>query len=460
MGHIGSTRGRPYVVGLATIALAGVGLALPSQAATEPSATDVTLTSGSTLTSTWDIVNDAGTDNGLPVGGTGGDCTAPVVPGLGVVEAAYDVDGVNMGDAFDGGLHFFVNNSMMISPATWDVQVDPTDPTLNRVLTSGPSNVGGLNTTVEYRAMPTQQVLRSTVYLSNPGASAVTVPFTVATNMGSDASTVVVGSSSGDTSFTDADRWVATSDDATTPGDPVNTHVLAGPGQIAAAPSGTSSTVFDCSDTNGVRANYSVTIPAGATRGLMFLNELSGTNAGAVGAAARFNSNPAATDELLTGLSDAQRANIVNWRLTQAQQPDGKIRELDSAKYLGNNIYNTTGKRQTVKTQVRRGRTETFRVRLYNDGNARATFAARGISSAKGVRVRYFAGGENVTAEMKSAAGLSFTRSPGKFLKIKVKVKIKGSAAQGSRKFAKVTGSWTGSGFVSSDTVRAVIRVR
>jgi hypothetical protein len=445
------------VVGLATIALAGVGLALPSQAATEPSATDVTLTSGSTLKSTWDIFNDVGTSNGLPAGG---ECPTPEVPGLGVSDALYDIGGTPKNDAFDNGLLFFVNNSMVIAPATWDVQVDPTDPSLNRVVTSGPTTVGGLSTTVEYRAMPTQQVLRSTVYLSNPGASAVTVPFAVATNVGSDETTVVVGSSSGDATFSDADRWVATSDHATTPGDAVNTHVLAGPGVIAAPPTGTSTTVFDCSETNGVRANYNVTIPAGATRGLMFLNELSGTNAGAVSAAARFNANPAATDELLTGLSDAQRANIVNWRLTQSQQPDGKIRELDSAKYLGNNVYNTTGKRQTVKTQVRRGQTETFRVRLYNDGNARATFAARGISSAKGVRVRYFAGGENVTAEMKSAAGLSFTRSPGKFLKIKVKVKIKGSAAQGSRKFAKVTGSWTGSGLVSSDTVKAVIRVR
>ena len=44
------------------------------------------------------------------------------------------------------------------------------------------------------------------------------------------------GSSSGDTLFTTADRWVVTDDDAPVGGDPAVTHVLFGPGAVAVTP--------------------------------------------------------------------------------------------------------------------------------------------------------------------------------------------------------------------------------
>lgn len=454
MGHIGAVRGRPLVAGLATVALAGLGLAMPTSAAPAPSATPVTLTSGTTVHSEWIVDNLDGTSNGLPTLGT---CPSPGVAGLGIDDAAYDVTGANMTDAFDQGLLFFVNNHQVIAPTNWDVQVDATTPTLNRVLTSGPTTVGGVNATVEYRALPNQQVLRSTVYLANPGTSAVTLPVTMATNVGSDAGTVIMGSSSGDTTFTNADRWLVTSDSATTPSDPVNTHVLAGPGTVAAAPT-VSSTVFDCSGTEGVLATYNVTIPAGATRGLMFFNELSGTNAAALSAAVRFGTTPLATDELLLGLSDSQRASIVNWKLSTASQPDGVIRKANT-RFIGNNIYNTTGRRQTVRSTAHRRDTRTFWVRIYNDGPVAATFAAHGVKSAHGVTVKYFSGGSNVTTAMTSTAGLPITRAVGQYQQIKVKMKLGPHVSFGARKFAKVVATWTGSGFVSTDTVKAVVRV-
>src|SRR5690242_13096001 len=118
MGYMNSVKGRPLLVGVAVVAVAGFGLAVPAVAApgtSAPSSTDVTLTSGGSLHSTWDIVNNAGTDNGLPVGG---ECPSPEVPGLGVEDAAYDPSGANMSDAFDDGLLFFVNNHEMVSPTT------------------------------------------------------------------------------------------------------------------------------------------------------------------------------------------------------------------------------------------------------------------------------------------------------------------------------------------------------
>ena len=158
-------------------------------------------------------------------------------------------------------------------------------------------------------------MLRSTVSLTNSGSAAVTIPFTVATNVGSDSNTRVLGTSSGDTTVSTADRWRVTDDNGSNP-DAVNTSVLAGPGQIAAPPTATSQTVFTCSGTEGLQATYNVTIPAGGTRAMMFFNELSAPGGNGLTTAARFNTNPSATDELLTGLSEAQRDSIVNWRLT------------------------------------------------------------------------------------------------------------------------------------------------
>jgi hypothetical protein len=454
MGRIGSARGRPLLVGLATLALAGVGLALPTEAAPAPSATPVTLTSGTAMKSEWVVKNTDSTSNGLPQGGT-----SATTPGLGVDDATYDVTGASSGDAFDYGLLFFVNNHQVIAPTNWDVQTDPADNTLNRILTSGPVAVGGVNATVEYRALPTQQVLRSLVSLSNAGTSAMTVPVTVATNNGSDGGTVIMGSSSGDTAFTDADRWLVTSDSATTPSDPVNTHVLGGPGAVTAPPTGTSTTVFDNSGTQGVLATYNVTIPAGATRALMFFNELSGTNAVALSAASRFNTNPAVDNELLIGLSDAQRASIVNWRLTQTQ-PDGWISKASWLPYIGNNIYNTTAKGQTVRKKAHRGSLRSFVVRVYNDGDVRAAFTANATSSAHKLRVRYYAGTVNVTSALRSASGLSFTLSPGQYKQFRVKMLVGRHAPIGARKFAKVTATGTGSGVILKDAVRAVVVVR
>ncbi|HEX2894770.1 MAG TPA: hypothetical protein VHO29_12290 [Marmoricola sp.] len=446
MVHKGYVRARPLVVGLATLGLASLGMMMPSTAAPAPSATTVTLTSGTTLHSTWQVQND--------IGMSGPQGTATANPGLGVYDATYDSAGTPITDAFDDAMLFWVNNEQVAAPATWDVQADAADPTLNRVLTAGPTTMGSVDVTTTYRVMSTQQVLRTTVFLTNKGTTPVTVPVTLATNVGSDGNTAVAGSSSGDTSFSDADRWVVTYEDAASP-DPVNTHVLAGPGSVAAPPTGTSMTVFTSAGTQGVLANYTVTIPAGGSRGLMFFNVLSDTNAAALSGAAHFNTNPSATDELLAGLSDAQRLSIVNWQLTGAQ-PDGVIRKPHS-RFVGNNIYNLTAKGQTVRTRAHRGAVRTFVVRVYNDGQTAAAYTTQGFSSAHKVRVRYFAGGTNVTASMKSAGGLTFALSPGQYKEFRIKMKVMRAAHVGVHKFAKVVATSASNGLVKNDAVKAVL---
>ena len=149
---------------------------------------------------------------------------------------------------------------------------------------------------------------------------------------------------------------------------------------------------------------------------------------------------------------------MANALLPLAQQPDGLIRKLHSG-FVGNNVYNTTAALQTVKSRAHRRDVRKFLVRVANDGNAGATFVMQ-ASSSRGVRVRYLAGGVDVTTAMTSAGGLSFTAAPGAFKEILVKMKVGRHARIGSRKSAMVTASWTGSPVVRQDAVKAVVRVR
>jgi hypothetical protein len=334
----GSVR-RPLLTGLSAIAVTSAALVAPALAAPAASSDYVMLVSGTGgVRSTWEVTNF----NGLMEAGSGGgggevvtavperplqECPyvsdAREVAGLGVNDAEYGVDGTSedgrLGDAFDFGLIFTVDGEQVVAPETWEVDSDEDgDASIPRAVTSGPVRVGGVDTVVEYRAMRTQQVLRSTVWLTNPGTQPITVPFEVASNVGSDEDTVIVGSSTGDDVVSGADRWVATSGTADSWSEVVVTHVLGGPDAMT-SPDAVTPHVFDCYTTDGIGASFSVALPPGATRGLMFLNELSPTGEGALASAERFGRTPAADDELVSDLSAAQRAQIVNWAFGGSQ---------------------------------------------------------------------------------------------------------------------------------------------
>jgi hypothetical protein len=113
--------------------------------------------------------------------------------------------------------------------------------------------------------------------------------------------------------LTAADRWVVSSDDADTPGDPVNTHVLAGPGDVLAAPASIARTTCASGLTDGIVPDFALTVPPGESRSLLFFNDLHATNAEGIAAAATYDVNPAAGGGLLAGLSNAALVGIVNW---------------------------------------------------------------------------------------------------------------------------------------------------
>jgi Tol biopolymer transport system component len=278
----------------ANIIAYALGYAAPQVSSNETQ----TLTGGGPGGSSWFINNLGGTDNGLP---TGGFCAS--TPGLTVFDASLG----NQGDAFDNGLTLWVNDTVFVAPPIVDLA--------GQTYTAGPVAMAGLNVTMQYYAASQSGTLRTVARFDNPSGSPIPVIVKWLTNVGSDGATQVVGSSSGDAAFTAADRWVVTRDGG--PFDPVNTHVLFGPGNPPVTPLSVSQVVFNCADTQGIFAQYSLQVPAGGTQALLFFNQLNPGQDQALAGAAAFDSSNLDGD-LLAGLGLAERAQVQNWQLATA----------------------------------------------------------------------------------------------------------------------------------------------
>jgi hypothetical protein len=289
-------------------AVVALGLLLISAKPTQAAPVSFSSASNQTITvpggedSLWFFWNRAGTDNGLPVGGSWN-----ASPGLSVEDAGLDTATSVLGDAFDNGLTVFVNNQRYVSPDTVDLT--------GTTLTSGPVTLADLNTSVQYYVSPTNATLRTFISLNNPTTNSITVPVTVATNLGSDTLTQIINTSSGDTTFTTSDSYIITDDSSSDFSDPtVTSLVAAGSGSPRAQPSAVSNTVFADSGTQGVLVTYDVTVPAGQTRSVLLFNQLNATPTEATADVGVFNDNTtlAATD-FLAGLSQADLATVVNF---------------------------------------------------------------------------------------------------------------------------------------------------
>jgi hypothetical protein len=225
----------------------------------------------------------------------------------------------NQTDAFDDALQVVVDGAAFDdADDTGDLVTDGT----GEALTLGPEEMsigeaGTLNVTLEYKALSAVAKLRTFVTFENPTGSDIAVPISWESNVGSDEDTGVRGSSSGDTAFGTDDRWLVTSDDPTTPSDPVNTFVLFGPGSPAVTPSSASIQDGDC-----ILTGYDITVPAGETRYLLFFNQMSQTNEDALAdAPVQFDANPALGSDLVSGLSQDALLGVLNWDFTPAATP-------------------------------------------------------------------------------------------------------------------------------------------
>lgn len=139
-------------------------------------------------------------------------------------------------------------------------------------------------------------------------------------------------------------------------------------------------------------------------------------------------------------------------------RPDLRISVRKLGGYLGDEVYNTTARKQTKVQAVRRARTRSWWVRVENDGTVKDTYRLRGTRAEVGTRVRYLVGTKDVTARLQSSGGLKVTLAAGQEKLVQVEVSVLGTARVGTRKGLKVTATYSGE-VVRKDAVKAVAKV-
>jgi len=224
-------------------------------------------------------------------------------------------DGDNVGpndddDAYDGAWLTTVNTSFVGTDGIGDLT--------GSTYTAVAQNISELDVTYQLFFSLDTLCNRFILFLDNPTGSDIQETIRTATNFGSDSSTQLDGTSTGDLIFTTADRWIVTSDGEPL-SDPVNTTVYYGPGSPEVTPNFVTSDLQACGSFGGAGAQYEITVPAGETRCLMFfacmgdITQNFNTIAGALTAAQLFNSNNRIPGDLLSGLSEQQLLECVNW---------------------------------------------------------------------------------------------------------------------------------------------------
>lgn len=242
----------------------------------------------------WQICDDIRTSNGLPAGGN---CTTGAPgSGAGISDASNPLET----DAFDFGGLLWVNSTQVGGIATF---------TGNRV-DFAPQTISGLTASIRLDVLTSSPTTRILLTLANPGSSPISVPVDYATNFGSDSNTLIRATSSGDTTFSIADRWMISSESQSDT-DPVNTTVIWG-GTPPVTPQSVSNTVFSCAGTEGALARFPVTVPAGGSVSLMFFQRIDESTSNAQAAVGAFD-NVVPGSPLLDGISAGQFASIVNF---------------------------------------------------------------------------------------------------------------------------------------------------
>jgi hypothetical protein len=203
-------------------------------------------------------------------------------------------------DAFDGGLVLWVNGLPFVDG-------DDEGDLVGDKLTVGPESFGAVNVRRIETALPGSPTLRTLIELKNTKKKKKTVNLSFESNLGSDSSTSVRTTSSGDAAFSARDRWVVTSDDAADAGDPPVTEALFGKGKVTRLAHGLVGIEAEC-----FVAGFNVTVPGKAKRYLLLFTELSDTNASAISGAAKFNKKKL-NGALKSGLKKSVRKKVVNW---------------------------------------------------------------------------------------------------------------------------------------------------
>jgi Domain of unknown function DUF11 len=137
------------------------------------------------------------------------------------------------------------------------------------------------------------------------------------------------------------------------------------------------------------------------------------------------------------------------------RQPDGQIRTTGS--FIGNNVYNQTGSRQTRAASANQGGTVVFTIRIANDG----AFANNGVTldgsgSQAGMSATFKRGTTDITAQVVAGTYSIGALAPGASVDITLSVHVGNSVPNGTVKSWLVAATSTGAG-AAEDAVKATV---
>lgn len=140
-------------------------------------------------------------------------------------------------------------------------------------------------------------------------------------------------------------------------------------------------------------------------------------------------------------------------------QPDGLIREASATRFSGDDIYGTTGGRQTVRARTARRHNAVFALRVQNDTAVTDRFRVQGPGSRGAWSVRWYANGRDVTRAVVRGTYVVGPLEPGRSRALQLVVRPLARAQRGAQLIVPMTSSGMAPDPVR-DRVRAVVRVR
>jgi hypothetical protein len=207
------------------------------------------------------------------------------------------------GDSYDSGMALEVDGDFFPFTGVTGSEL------AGRQLVYGPIVMGAVTVSRRVYVPSLQGWIRYLESFENSTAREVGITVRVETNVGSNSVTAVYATSSGDTSFTAADRWLTTDDSTDGGGDLSISHNFWGEGAAASPRSVAMTTSYFCFGVEGPSVEFDLTVPARSTVILMHFGAQNSNRAAARAMSILLDGAPYAAT---VGIEDLEGV-IVNW---------------------------------------------------------------------------------------------------------------------------------------------------
>jgi len=210
-------------------------------------------------------------------------------------------------DAYDGGLELDIDGTRF--PGDLPVKPQTTEDG-GREVVLGPTPLSGLDVTRKIFVPTDDSFARFLEILENPTGSAIAVEVFLDTNLGSDDSTDMVATSSGDLIFNTLDDWIITDDDDNGGDDPTMVHAMSCPGATLNPSILFAEALPGANGDDSIEYTYNVNVPANGRVIIMHFASQNQNQAVAAASALHLVNLQGST---LSGMSSGELADVVNY---------------------------------------------------------------------------------------------------------------------------------------------------